>query len=85
MVAAGDLYENDVVFVIEGTANLLLDFETLRKSYIEPAIQWVWFKTSISWPLLANNLQVVNENVLSLSLITLHVPYQFSFICKAKY
>jgi len=39
MVAAGDLYENDVVFVIEGTANLLLDFETLRKSYIEPAIQ----------------------------------------------
>ena len=39
MVAAGDLYENDVVFVVEGTANLLLDFENLRKSYIEPAIQ----------------------------------------------
>ena len=43
MVAAGDLYENDVVFVVEGTANLLLDFENLKKSYIEPAIQWVSF------------------------------------------
>lgn len=42
MVAAGAEIENDVVFVVEGTANLLLDFENLMKSYIEPAIQWVW-------------------------------------------
>lgn len=47
MVVAGDLYENDVVFVVEGTANLLLDFENLKKSYIEPAIQWVWFMITL--------------------------------------
>lgn len=40
MVAAGGgEIENDVVFVVEGTANLLLDFEDLKKAYIEPAIQ----------------------------------------------
>lgn len=38
MVAAGGEIENDVVFVVEGTANLLLDYENLMKSYIEPAI-----------------------------------------------
>lgn len=42
MVAAGGEIENDVVFVVEGTANLLLDYENLMKSYIEPAIMWVW-------------------------------------------
>lgn len=40
MVVTGDLYENDVIFVVEGTANLLLDFENLKKSYIEPAIHY---------------------------------------------
>lgn len=40
MVVADPLAsENEVVFVIEGTANLHLHFETLKKSYIEPAIQ----------------------------------------------
>ena len=39
MVVAGGEIENDVVFVVEGTANLLLDFENLKKSYIERAIQ----------------------------------------------
>lgn len=38
MVAGAEI-ENDVIFVVEGTANLLLDFENLMKSYIEPAIQ----------------------------------------------
>ena len=36
-VVAGAEIENDVIFVVEGTANLLLDFENLMKSYIEPA------------------------------------------------
>lgn len=31
--------ENDVVFVVEGTANLLPHFETLKKNYIEPALE----------------------------------------------
>lgn len=35
MVVVGDLYENDVVFVVEGIVNLLLDFENLKKFYIE--------------------------------------------------
>lgn len=39
-VVAGAEIENDVIFVVEGTANLLLDFENLMKSYIEPAIHY---------------------------------------------
>lgn len=40
MVAVGAEIENDVIFVVEGTANLVLDFENLMKSYIEPAIHY---------------------------------------------
>lgn len=40
VVAGGGEIENDVVFVVEGTANLLLDFEDLKKAYIEPAIHY---------------------------------------------
>lgn len=35
MVVIGDLYENDVIFVVEGIVNLFFDFENLKKFYIE--------------------------------------------------
>ncbi|KXJ19966.1 Mediator of RNA polymerase II transcription subunit 25 [Exaiptasia diaphana] len=33
--------ENEVVLVVEGTANLLLDFEILRKEYLDPIIEYI--------------------------------------------